>query len=209
MIERKPMLVFDVESVGLFGDPFAVGSVLIGPDGSTLSKASNKIPLANARGTDEDRAWVRENVPAEWLLDAPDWSTPADLCRGVVGSWVEMTASNGFRVADVLLFADVGWPVEHRFLELCVKSVPGYVGPYPLLDVGSVIFAAGYDPTATYRRHREHYPTHDPLKDAAHSARLLVSVLEEVDAALKVRNSIAKAVTSGAGLVLDWKDGSP
>lgn len=81
-----------------------------------------------------------------------------------------------------LMFAECAWPVEAKFLAMCVGvNYPDskWDGPYPLHDVASVMFAKDMDPMATYLREPNELPAHDPLADARQSARLLVTALSK------------------------------
>ncbi len=70
---------------------------------------------------------------------------------------------------------ECGWPVEARFLAACIDEDPDRAsdGPYPLLEISTMMQAAGMDPMATYKRKPEELPAHDPRGDARLSARLL------------------------------------
>ena len=57
------MMVFDVESVGLHGEGFAVGWVVITESGEVVEERRLSCDPAHAAGSDEGRAWVALNVP--------------------------------------------------------------------------------------------------------------------------------------------------
>ncbi len=79
-----------------------------------------------------------------------------------------------------VLAADCAWPVEARFLMACVEDSlleREWQGPYPLIDIGSVLLAKELDPVATFSRLPDEVPIHNPLKDAIQSARILLTAL--------------------------------
>lgn len=177
--DQQLYMVFDVESVGLHGEAFAVGWVVVRRDGSHVASAEYGCDPASARGDADDLAWVREhcqtqrNVPAE---NGPYW-----VRERFWEAW-EYARKRG-----ALLAADVAWPVEANFLSACIADKPEerkWCGPYPLVDISSVRLAAGFDPTKTEARHNGELPEHNPLADARQSSRLLLTALWVLDARL-------------------------
>ena len=165
-------MVFDVESIGLHGEAFAVGWVVITSDGKELSHGRACCYPENAKGSDEDRAWVMANTP----YMERDCSTPAEVRAVFWRAWLA-------RPDNAALVADCAWPVEARFLAACVDVNPEarrWHGPYPLHDVATARLAAGLDPLATVDRLPNEEPKHDPLADARQSARLFLDALREV-----------------------------
>lgn len=167
-------MVFDCESVGLHGETFAYGFVVVRADGTLVEAGRAACPIHTARGGEEGRIWVRANCPdlAVTCLD------PKDLRRLFWHSWLE------WKVQGAVLLADCQWPVEARFLIACIDDAPderGWSGPYPMHELASFMVAAGMDPMATYDRLPDE-PQHDPLGDARQSARLLLKALAALTA---------------------------
>lgn len=173
--------VFDVESLGLHGEGFAVGGVVVDDTGR---QAGGELYAAcrprRARGGTDGREWLLKNLPdLAWTHEYP-----FDV-RHAFWSWWELNKRIGARLA-----ADVPWPVETRFLNACIDDADGsgpprdWDGPYPLIDVASVRLAAGLDPLAIEPRLEGELPIHDPLADARQSARLLVEALQTTGLAL-------------------------
>lgn len=168
-------MVFDVESVGLHGEGFAVGWVVVDGDGremescrvACLPDAAAGMPGANVSAS---RRWLAENVP-----DMPiTFETPAAVRRSFWAAWMR------WKSEGAALFAECAWPVEARFLRDCIADdAPNreWQGPYPLHDVASIRFAARLDPLGTEPRQENEMPAHDPLADARQSARLLIEAL--------------------------------
>lgn len=176
-------MVFDVESIGLHGDGFAVGYVVVDGNGREEDSGLYQTNVSNASGKPADFKWIAENV------------TPAleqnVRCRFGDGMGSKDTRSvrdrfwekwEAWKGQGARLAADVAWPVEARFLIACINDDPigrAWSGPYPLIDIASVRLAVGLDPLATVAREEDELPAHNPLADARQSARLLIEALAE------------------------------
>lgn len=164
-------MVFDVESVGLHGEGFAVGYVVVNEKGEELEAARLACSPDAAQGENDGRIWIAVNCPP---IPA-DFVRPADMRSSFWASW-RRWASFG-----AVLVADCAWPVEARFLAACVDdgdATRTWDGPYPLHDVATARFIAGFDPLATVERLPCELPQHDPLADARQSARLWIEALQ-------------------------------
>lgn len=162
--------VFDIESVGLHGEGFAVGWILVAADGTELDSARYSCPPEIADGHPDDLAWVNENCAGF----TPNLDLPSQVRSMFWAGWMQAKARGAVAVADC------SWPVEARFLAACIdKDRRGrqWDGPYPLHDVATARFAAGLDPLATTDRLPNEEPKHDPLADARQSARLFLEAL--------------------------------
>lgn len=161
--------VLDVESIGLHGQHYAVGWVVIDlKTGRELACGVLACDPEKAFGCESDREWVKANVPPIEVncLD------PKHVCNSFWPFWREWEAKGA------VMFADCQWPVEARFLIACVKrdSVNRkWEGPYPLHEIASFMQARGLDPKADYPRNGNELPKHHPLADARQSARLLAN----------------------------------
>lgn len=167
-------MVFDVESIGLHGEGFAVGWVVVDAMGTEHASGLAACHPASANGTPGNREWVRKNIPV-----LPETNrTPYGVRLAFWNQW------EAWKAKGAVLVADCAWPVEARFLAACVddaeqEGLPlrDWDGPYPLHDLASVLLAVGKDPLATYERLPSEMPAHHPLNDARQSARLLVEAL--------------------------------
>jgi hypothetical protein len=167
-------MVFDCESVGLHGETFAVGWVVVNPAGEEQDHGQLACDPINASGSKEGREWVAANVPVSIYRYSGN-SGPMWIRDEFWHAWTT------WKERGAVLGADCPWPVEARFLIHCVQQDPDvreWGGPYPLIDVASVQLAAGFDPLATVDRLPDELPVHDPLADARQSARLLVEALK-------------------------------
>ena len=166
---KPAYFVFDCESVGLHGETFAVGWIVIDEAGQQIASASYACLPYLARGNDEGRAWLAQHLP-DLNYNCRD---PKHVREEFCFAW------RFARGKGTLLVADCPWPVEARFLATCVDEglLTAEEGPYPLLDVASVRLAAGLDPLAEAPRLLTEVPPHDPRIDAKQSARLLVEAI--------------------------------
>lgn len=183
---------FDVESVGLFGPPFAVGFVVVDQTGRELQSGLHgwdyRIEnISETFGTDkrwsftdDDREWVASNViealPAGWA----NCPTLEAMYESFFTAW------RGCKVLypGLTMVTDCPFPVEASFLQevLRTKGMRSMeFSPYPLIDVASVLLATGHDPTETFSRRDNELPAHNPLNDARQSVRLMLETLEGLD----------------------------
>jgi hypothetical protein len=167
-------MVFDVESVGLHGEGYAVGWKVVDQDGKHVAGAQYACDPDRAKGDEASREWLSKNVPVPRLgYNCP---SPRAVRDEFWRAW-EYAKKQGATLA-----ADVPWPVEANFLSQCISDEPeqrSWAGPYPLLDVASVRLAAGLDPLATVERLPGELPVHDPYCDAMQSARLLIEAIKK------------------------------
>lgn len=181
MITDKPLLVFDVESIGLHGEAFAVGFVVVEPANEWQEVLSGlySCPIEAARGLHSDYVWVKDHVrihlPSEYrAVERLPVDTPSLVRAGFWGIWREW-AERG-----ALLCADTPWPVEANFLSQCIDDLSptaNWEGPYPLIDITSICKAVGLE---SIERLPGELPEHNPLQDARHSVRCLRLALERV-----------------------------
>ncbi len=164
----------DVESYGLYGNPFAIGV-------SVRDLATNKEvdsffawhPLTAVEGYAEDTRdtkWLHENV-LPYLGTAPTHQTPRELRDAFWAFYSKWWARKAVFVADY------GVPVEAHLFRLCVQddlAARNWEGPYPLHELGTRLFDHGQDPIATYDRLPDETPAHHPLFDARQSGRLWI-----------------------------------
>lgn len=169
-------MVVDVESVGLHGEGFAVGWVVVDHQGRQMESGYAACHDEAASGSASDRAWIREHVVPH--LPEPTHAHPSEVRAWFWRHWM------GWKKRGAVLAADCCWPVEARFLAACVDDDPEarrWEGPYPLHDVASLRLAAGLDPLGTEERQPDEEPKHHPTADARQSARLLIEALAVVE----------------------------
>jgi hypothetical protein len=168
-IHHATFFVFDVESVGLHGEGFAVGGGVYLANGAAQWEFKLACPQNACSGSSEDRRWLAENVP---VLDETHRAPKAMRDE----FWRQWTKA---RSQGAVMAADCAWPVEAGFLIACIKDDPArkQEGPYPLHEIASYLASSGLNPIAKYDRTASELPQHDPLADARQSARLLALAL--------------------------------
>lgn len=163
-------IVFDVESVGLHGEGFAVGAVVLDLEGNQHEQVEFSCPPYAARGSSEGFNWVANNCPKLRKTH----QSPRQVRAAFWRFWLVWQAKSA------VLVADCAWPVEARFLLDCVGDKPlerEWRGPYPLLDLACFLVAKGKDPLEKRERKPNEMPEHSPLADALQSARTLTETL--------------------------------
>jgi hypothetical protein len=169
---KGSLFVLDVESIGLHGEGFAFGYVVTTIDGP-VAQFRAFCDTEYAEGTASDRAWIEKNVP----MQHPVCKKPRELRSIFWDRWMHWKDQS-------VMVADCPFPVEARFLSACVDDSPkdrNWNGPYPLLDVASILWNCGINPLATLARQPEELPAHDPLNDARQSARVLIEAIKKHD----------------------------
>lgn len=173
----RNFMVFDVESIGLHGEGFAVGWVVVNELGYESESGLMACDPYSARGTANNHSWVTQNI----ALTSKDVECHSP---GVVRQefW-QVYERWKAKVVPLSLWADCAWPVEARFLIACIEDAHlerQWNGPYPLHDIATLALACGADPLGTFDRLANELPAHNPLNDARQSARLLIGYLRQL-----------------------------
>lgn len=171
IILPHPIMVFDVESIGLLGEGFAAGWVDIDVYGVISKPWVVWCHPGRAKGTMEGHRWVQENVKLQ--LESGKVRSPKEVRQVFWAHWSRARDEHAAQLA-----AEVPYPVEANFLSLCMEDGPRRSPPYPFIDIASVRFAAGLDPLETCERLPDELPAHNPLCDALQSARLLLEAMQ-------------------------------
>lgn len=197
--ELPLFLVFDVESVGLYGDGFAVGWVVIDPDGKEHESGLfvsdwRKAKAFNQKGAIE---WVETNLPPMEITHQNRESLCFDFFN-VLQRWLlNGREKNHPKVCSI--WADWGYPVEARFLTRCreaaywmIEDDPSWLMPAPLQEIDTLRMAAGFidhgDP-----RLPDELPEHNPLNDARYSARIMLKAMARLKEQSRLANDITQA----------------
>ena len=180
---QRYFFVFDVESVGLHGEGFMVGWVVLDTDGAGRyaefgsaecpASAAAHATGSTAKHETADRAWVAEHVTSAPGAHAVRASSPRAVRDAFWEAWTRAQA----RYSGIVMAADVPIPVEANFVRACMLDNLNRSSPYPFIDVASVLLASGQDPLATFPRQSDELPQHTALADARQSARLLYAAL--------------------------------
>jgi hypothetical protein len=177
---KQPFFIFDVESIGLHGDEFAVGGGIY-VDGRPIKEFLFATHPNMAAGPDYDRVWVKQNIP-------PIKSTHDNTGTMRMAFWKEWVKAKK-KFPGIIMAAECGWPVDARFLAKCIDDRPferKLDGPYPLHEIATYMTAAGMDPMLTYKRLASELPPHNPLHDARQSARLLFAAITWIAAKTEI-----------------------
>jgi hypothetical protein len=191
-LSRRNIISIDVESNGLYGQPFCVGAVEMDWGGRVIGQFLARCPLDQV---EED--WVLENViPALEGIDQTHESL-GSLQRDFV-TWLVTTTA---RIGNPIILVDVGFPVDCHFLYSALKSESmerdfgdGHkwarqrYSPYPLLDLASVLAGAGFDPDQNRLELARSIAgkewggaKHNPVCDAETSALCLIKAIRKME----------------------------
>lgn len=164
-------MVFDVESIGLHGEGFAVAWTVLNKHGKIIESESFACSPDEAYGLPESRAWVKDHVS----VNNYNCQNPKQVRGEFWKAWKH------YRSNEAVLVADCLWPVEARFVCACIDDEPKereWEGPYPFHELASVLLALGQDPMAKRERKEDELPEHNPSRDSNQSARLLSEALK-------------------------------
>lgn len=168
------VISIDAETNGLAGRAFAVALTLTDPGGELANRVL-RCPIGELH-TDQ---WVAENV-LPGIADIPE------NCHDYPQLLAELvTTYTDWGGRAVPLIAHVAWPVEARLLLDAFNGSDVWRGPYPLIDVASVLLAKGFDPLTVdgYLRDHDipapHGSPHHPLYDARAAERCYRHVMRE------------------------------
>jgi hypothetical protein len=168
---EKLFFVFDVESVGLHGEGFSVGWVVVNSKTKeTLEEGCFYTNPVQCSGSSKDLKWVTKNIQ-------PLKSTHSSAKNLREAFWQKWKY---WKNKGALAVADCRWPVEARFFLDCIndkKEERNCDGPYPFICIGSVLFVLGYNPIGTYERKENELPEHNALNDARQSARIFLDLI--------------------------------
>lgn len=174
LFEKHVHLVIDVESMGLYGEPFAVGWVLVDSKGSELDCGYLGYPDGYAVGSLRDREWVEQYVVP--TLPECNTSSFTELCKKF-GHKLNQYQQDYLFLA---VWADCMFPVETNFFA-ALNGMEVYCdNPYPIHEIATVLFLTGKNPLEYFPRLENELPAHNPLNDARQSARLLIEALNEI-----------------------------
>ena len=184
----SPFVVIDVESNGLYGQPFCVGAVFMDPGGRVLADFISRCPL------DE----VPEDIVEKTIVPALDKdgihqdASSFQVLKDRFIDWhLSVTNPEGASAwTPPPVWADVSFPVDVHFLRLMHTPSDlgvdgdmkrGWTPPFPLLDVATLIAATGRDPLVERRLYASELigvregMNHDPRWDAELSGLCVIT----------------------------------
>jgi len=169
---------FDAETNGLWGKAFALSAAVY--EGGQLT-ASFTAYLGADSVTDQ---WVRDNV----LPKLGDLAVTHADYDAMLASFAEFYLGNK---GDADIIAHMGVPVESKVLsDMHSRGLIGdWDGPFPFLDVASVLKARGFDPTSVDSYNKEFglmdnvpeaegLDPHHPLYDSVAAAQAYMHLMK-------------------------------
>lgn len=165
----KVVLSFDVETVGLYGEPFAIGATVmmqLKEDIVEIDHFYGQTELhSNSNSTESDLQFVKESV---FPVQYGDKLSSVRELRDKFWKFYETHST-------VPIVVDCGTPVEAYFLRQCVLDdfeARKWKAPYPLHELGTLLLIRGKNPIGIYSRKENESLVHNPLHDARQTARL-------------------------------------
>jgi hypothetical protein len=130
--------------------------------------------MEEAKPSDADSlTWCKDNIPVIEITHR----TPKAVRSAFWTHWLKAKSEGAVMAADCL------WPVEAGFVARAIyddMEERSKNGPYPFIDIASVLMSAGMDPIGTYERTESEQPKHNPYADAMQSARMLALALSRI-----------------------------
>lgn len=174
LTSASTILCLDVESNGLHGEGFAVGAVVLRLDGTVIDEFTARCPVHGP--VDE---WVEKNVLPPMEAFKLTHKNSRELRADFWKWFVEAKEQVDF------VLVDNGYPVEARFLIQCQEDDLDeryWQHAYPMLELNSLLLAAGIKPLAVrYRMVEDELEgevlKHNPRFDAEVSARTAAKAL--------------------------------
>lgn len=176
MSAQDLFFIVDVESLGLYGDPFAIAYGVYKMDLTHLG-----LPVAleegvicinrdnvHLKGSKDDIEWVSKNIPLIEINSPSKYQ----MLNSFWKKWQEVKV----KYPQIVMAAECLYPVEANMLIECVRLFEKerkFAAPYPLFEISTAMQLAGMDIHEKYARLESELPEHHPLADIRQSARLL------------------------------------
>lgn len=159
--------ILDAETDGLYGALLTLAVLVTDEDGQVAETFYGGIPEAIAQVKDP---WVIENV----LPIIGDIETIASESLLLEKAWQMWERFGG----EARCYVDVPHPIESRLLGQMVMAQPAeraLKGPFPLIDLASLLLGAGLDPLVNRQRlvGEVEGPLHNALYDVYLSNKVL------------------------------------
>lgn len=179
----RDLIIIDIESNGLYGQPFCVGAVRMDLGGRVLDRFIGRCPLDEV----EDDYVLKNVVPA-----IRDIERTHEIIEDLEAAFIDWYAEAINPDREVRTIVDCGFPVDCKFLHELGKRRDDHgdlwrlLAPYPLYDLASVLAGLGVDPLVS----REEFAAplvgvargrpHDPCWDAEISGLCVVRAMRPV-----------------------------
>lgn len=167
----------DAESDGLYGSVLSVAALVTDEENRELCHFYGAV---SPEQTEIRSPWVRMHVLPMLGMAEEIFPTEAALTEAFWQFWLDHRKT-------CQCIADVGVPVEARLFSLCVRRDPQvreFLGPYPLLDLSTLLLARGIDPLSDRATLSGLALTpHDPLNDVRMAAKIWHQAISKTNAA--------------------------
>jgi hypothetical protein len=176
MIPSRVIFSIDAETIGLYGQHFAIGYTIKNFEGKELENGYLACPAENVTGTGLSREWVQKNVIPS-LKDQPiTHNNSRELYEEVYKVWMKVKK----QYTDVIAIAHCGYPVESNLFFKAFKIDPDrrYEGPYPLHEVATALLVVGIN-KKEHPRLPDELPEHNPVHDARYASRLFLLAMNK------------------------------
>ena len=168
--------VFDVESIGLHGEAFAVAFMAFEDTGlgsyTILEEKCYACSSTTARGDYDDHIWVQKHVPT-LPINAGDPRQVRALFWAKLCKWGKDEGA--------AIWADHSWPVDVGIIHACIQDNPverKFIGPNPVHDICTL---SKYVLETRLSVRADETPQHDPRNDVKYSARVLQACLNKLN----------------------------
>lgn len=149
----KKYFVFDVESIDLHGEGFAVSAIVTDNKGNI----EDKFELLSTEGSEKVSIWVKDNVLPH-LTEMPKCETLKELRTNFYNFYLKYKDS-----CDI--WSDCNFPVETNFLSAVVRDdieSRQWNMPYPLKDISTIVdINIDRSINCDIENLRKHHPTDD------------------------------------------------
>ena len=169
---NKNIFSLDCETDGLYGKCFAIGAIILSPEGLTLDKFSG---IAQSEEITSD--WVKENVIPN-LAGLQQFTTRKQMRDAFWEFWMKHKNT-------CICISDIGTPVESGFFKQCVLDDLDnrqWEAPNPMHEVATLLFAKGVDPDINRIEYSgidlNTVKQHNPVDDALVSGLCWIKALE-------------------------------
>lgn len=160
---------FDVETIGLYGEVFAVGAVILSNENKEINSLFLRADDKLANGFDDDRKWIRENViPNLYPINCTSLYELRNKFWEFYTKCLE-------KYPNIIFIADCSSPCESGFLRACIMDdfeSRKWKAPFPLHEIGTALYLCGKNPQTYQERQVNELPIHNPVNDARQSARI-------------------------------------
>ena len=133
------LFIVDAETDGLYGGFLSVAALVTGEDGTEIDHFYGAVDVSKEEISSR---WVRDNVYPMLTFAEKHFASEHELLEAFWLFWIKYRE-------EAVCIADVGYPVEARLFMRCVMNDEKnreFLGPYPLIDLSSILLASGVDP---------------------------------------------------------------